>query len=135
MRRRKYKIFISVPVLKSDISSSKNRYDKIIARITKTFSFDYKIINDFSYYYDDKKNEYETLNLLSKSMKALQKADFVIFACDWENSIQSCSEHDICLLYKIPCVYEDRYPHIIKTNSNLSYKFEELQNISQKWGS
>ena len=141
--RKKYKIFISVPTL--DNSSSRNsawddcirnkfEYDKIIDRITKSFKFDYKIINDFSYYYDEKNNEYQTLNLLSKSMKILPKADIVIFACGWNNSVQSCAEHDLCLLYKIPCLYEDRYPYIIRTTSNCSYSFEELQNLARKWG-
>ena len=67
--RKKYKIFISVPTLGK--SSSRN--------------------NDFTYYYDNEKNnEYrQTLNLLSESMKILPNVDITISAYQFIKEILS----------------------------------------------
>ena len=44
---------------------------------------------------------------LGKSIEALSKADKVLFMNGWENTRGCILEHEICLRYEIPVIYEN----------------------------
>ena len=44
---------------------------------------------------------------LGKSIEALSKADKVLFMNGWENARGCILEHEICLRYEIPVIYEN----------------------------
>ena len=55
---------------------------------------------------DAPKNCNESVWYLSKSLELLSKADIVVFMSGWSKGKGCRAEHEICILYNIPIIYE-----------------------------
>ena len=97
--------FISLPMRDHTIEEIQERQDYIFSLLQTIRKEPYRLTLTL---FTDEPEEGSATNIwyLGRSIQALSKSDFAIFANDWPRARGCVVERIICLLYGIPAIYE-----------------------------
>lgn len=97
------KIMISQPMGNKTNEQIRAEREEIVQELAKR---NYEVI-DTIFEEEAPKGTNIPVYYLGKSIEALSKADKVLFMNGWENARGCKIEHEICLRYEIPVIYEN----------------------------
>ena len=98
------KIFVSLPMNGKTNEAIHDRIEELSKYVLKIIPRPLSITTGFDI--DDSSEQHTRLWYLGRAIQQLSNADMALFDKDWKTAKGCVIEHEVCVLYHIPILYE-----------------------------